>query len=135
MSGTPIAWDSSAKITKRIGLGDSNRNPVPDGCYSPMVMPKESFEFPCPCCGKLVEVNTRTGSARAVDPHDAKGGQDLDILIRTHTLESERLGDVFSEAKRNVDGAEQRLDQLFDDAKRRAEDEPDQKPRTPFDLD
>ena len=98
-------------------------------------MPKEVFQFPCPCCGKMVEVDTRSGKARAVKPEEARSLGNLDDLLASHRRESDRLGGTFEAAK----GAQKRAAETLDEALRRAKEEakkdPKDKPRNPFDLD
>ena len=62
-------------------------------------MKKSVFTFACPCCGKSIEVDTRSGKARAVRPEEQKGGQNLDSLLDAHKHESDRLTDLFSSAQ------------------------------------
>jgi len=99
-------------------------------------MPRHLFTFPCPCCGKTVEVDTRTGKARAARPEEAKGGRDLDSLLSAQKHESDRLDGLFDDAKgRQKDNSDRLEDQL-----RRAKDETkkdnkDERPPNIFDLD
>jgi hypothetical protein len=97
-------------------------------------MADTSFTFPCPCCGKLIEVDTRSGKARAVRAEEAKGGRDLDTLLRAHGKEHERLGGLFDSArddqKRQADQLEAKLRRAKDEAKK----DKDTRPRNPFDL-
>ena len=98
-------------------------------------MPKNLFTFPCPCCNKMIEVDTRSGKARAVRANEQKGGQDLDDLLNAHRHDGERLDDLFSSAQ----SSEQKKDKLLEDQLKRAKDEAkkdkDEKPRNIFDLD
>lgn len=96
-------------------------------------MAKDIFQFACPCCGKSIEVNTRSGKARAVKPQEAKG-KDLDSLINQHKGESDRLRSKFDEAKNDQASLPSRFDELLSDAARRAKEDGDSKPRNPFDL-
>ncbi len=96
-------------------------------------MPKNVFQFECPCCGKDVEVDTRSGKARAVDPKE-KRGKDLDTLIGEQSRASERLDSMFDSARRDQEQQGDRLDQMFSDAADKAKDD-DSKPSNPFDLD
>jgi hypothetical protein len=99
-------------------------------------MPKDVFEFPCPCCGKRVEVNVRSGKARAVDPTEKKGN-DLDGLIAEQARASERLGSVFEEARSDEDRRAERLGDIFKSAANEAKKDKDKgrRPPSPFDLD
>ena len=92
------------------------------------------FTFPCPCCNKLIEVDVRSGRSRAARPEEAKGGQDLDTMLRSQQQDRQRLGDLFSSAK---DAEARRSDQLeakLRRAKEEAKKDGDDKPRNPFDL-
>jgi hypothetical protein len=97
-------------------------------------MLKDVFQFPCPCCGKMVEVDTRSGHARAVRPDEAKGGQNLDKLLKSHKGESQRLADVFDDAARAQKKQGERLDDVLKRAKDEAKKDKDDKPRNIFDL-
>lgn len=97
-------------------------------------MPKDLFTFPCPCCGKVIEVDTRSGKARAVRPEEAKGGQDLDKLLRAHGKESERLGNVFESAKDQQARNKEKLAKELERAKEEAKKDID-KPAPPRNID
>ncbi len=98
-------------------------------------MAKHLFTFPCPCCDKMVEVDTRSGKARAVRADEGSGGKNLDDLLSAHKHESQRLDDLFSSAQdseqRGADDREAKLERARDEARKN----PDEKPRNPFDLD
>lgn len=98
-------------------------------------MAKSVFTFPCPCCDKMVEVDTRSGKARAVRADERRGGQDLDDLLTAHQHESQRLDDLFSSAKDTEERREDELEQKLRRAKDEAKKAPDEQPRNPFDLD
>lgn len=98
-------------------------------------MPKDVFQFSCPCCGKAIEVETRTGRARAVNPAEKRGGGDLDQLVEKQQQEQQRLHDVFSQAKEQQSKQQQQLDALLQKAKQEAKKEQDKRPPSPFDLD
>lgn len=96
-------------------------------------MPKYVFRFSCPCCGKDVEVDTRSGKARAVDPNE-KMGKDFETLVSEQHKASERFDSMFDSAKRDQHRQQDRLEKLFDDAAEKAKHDEDQRPRNPFDL-
>lgn len=98
-------------------------------------MPKDAFRFNCPCCGKRIEVNVRSGRARAVKPSEAGGGQDLDTLIDKQKGESTRLGDVFSDALDQQKSDSQRLEDLLRKAKEEAKHDDDERPPSIWDRD
>lgn len=93
------------------------------------------FTFPCPCCGKLIEVDTRSGKARAVRAEEAKGGRNLDDLLAAQKKDQQRLADLFSSAKDQQAKQQEALDEKLRRAKEEAKKDKDDKPRTPFDLD
>jgi hypothetical protein len=94
-------------------------------------MPREVFEFSCPCCGKRVELDTRSGVARAVKVEESKQGKSFDDLVSDQSKEGERLGSVFDQAKRAQSRQAERLDKLLREAKDAAKDDRG-KPPHPF---
>lgn len=87
--------------------------------------------FPCPCCGKRIELDTRNGKARALDKNP--GG--LDALLESHKSESKRLGDAFDSASSEENKSSEHLDELLRDARKRARENPDDDVPRPFDFD
>lgn len=98
-------------------------------------MAETLFTFPCPCCGKMIEVDTRSGKARAVRAEEAKGGRDLDKMLKEHRGDSQRLGDLFSSAKEQEKSKADQLEQQLRRAKEEAKKDKDERPRNIFDLD
>jgi hypothetical protein len=98
-------------------------------------MLKDVFQFSCPCCGKPIEVDTRSGRARAVNPEEKKGGGDLDKLLHAHKRDGDRLSDVFDSAKEQQRKQQEHLQQALEQAKEAAKKDKDKKPPNPFDLD
>ncbi|MHC5066071.1 MAG: hypothetical protein ACYTG5_19085 [Planctomycetota bacterium] len=97
--------------------------------------PKDAFRFDCPCCGKSIEVNTRTGKARAVKFEESKKGKSFEGMVEDAKGDKKRLSSLLDEARELHSSDSQRLDDLFKQAKKKAAEDPDEKPRTPFDLD
>ena len=100
----------------------------------PTTMADSLFTFPCPCCGKLVEVDTRSGKARAVRPQDKLGAKNLDQLFAAQTKEQQRLGNLFDQAAEDQRRERERLEQQLQRAKQDAQKHPQERPRNPFDL-
>jgi hypothetical protein len=98
-------------------------------------MAKHLFTFPCPCCNKLVEVDTRTGKARAVRSDEAHGGRDLDSLLSKEKEQQQRLENLFSSAKEGEAARDEHLERQLRRAKEEAKKDKDDKPRNIFDLD
>lgn len=97
-------------------------------------MAESLFTFPCPCCNKLIEVDVRSGKARAVRPEEARGGRNLDKLFDEHKSDGKRLGDLFSSAKELERQRDERLAEQLRRAKEEAKKDKDERPRNPFDL-
>jgi hypothetical protein len=93
------------------------------------------FTFSCPCCSKRIEVDTRSGKARAMRPEEAKGGQSLDSLVASQQQEGKRLDDLFRSAKDGVSKQRELLDEQLRKAKDEAKKDKDTRPRNIFDLD
>lgn len=97
-------------------------------------MAKHIFQFPCPCCGKRIEINLRNGKARAVKFEESAKGKDLTGLVEEQKREGERLGDLFEEARQDHSRHGERLDELFHKASEDAKQDKDKRPPNPFDL-
>lgn len=97
-------------------------------------MAETVFTFPCPCCNKLIEVDVRSGKARAARPEEAKGGRDLDQLLKDQGRDRQRLGDLFSSAKELEQKRGDRLEEQLRRAKEEAKKDKDTRPRNPFDM-
>ena len=80
-------------------------------------MPREVFEFSCPCCGKRVELNTRNGKVRAVNIEESKRGKSFDDMVSDQKKEGQRLGSMFEEAQRDHASRKETLDDLLSEAK------------------
>ena len=96
-------------------------------------MHKDLIHIPCPCCGKQIEVDTRNGRARAVVPGEGKAS-DLDQLLQSQKQQHKRLTDAFDTARQREKDKEQVLDDLLQQAKEEARQNPDEDIRRPFDL-
>ena len=98
-------------------------------------MAQTVFRFPCPCCGKQIEIDTRSGKARAANPKEKDGGKDLDDFLRAQQKEKERLENVFDSARGDHQKQQERLDELLKKAKEDAKKNEDDEPlRRPWDL-
>ena len=102
---------------------------------TPLAMADSLFQFFCPCCNKQIEVDTRSGKARAVRADEAKGGRNLDDLLKDQRREGDRLTDLFDAAKHQETRTGDRLDEQLRRAKDEAKKDKDTRPRNIFDLD
>ena len=98
-------------------------------------MAQTVFTFACHCCNKSIEVDTRSGKARAVRADEAKGGRNLDDLLAAQKRDQQRLTDLFDSAKDDQAKQQEALDAKLRRAKEEAKKDKDTKPRNPFDLD
>jgi hypothetical protein len=98
-------------------------------------MAETVFTFDCPCCSKRIEIDTRSGKARAVRATEAKGGQDLDQLLRSQQQHQKKLDDMFRQAKHTEAQRSDALQKQLERAKDEARKDKDERPRNPFDLD
>lgn len=98
-------------------------------------MAESLFKFFCPCCNKQIEVDTRSGKARAVRVDEAKSSRGLDDLLNDQKREGDRLGNLFDSAKGQETRAADRLDEQLRRAKEEAKKDKDTRPPNIFDLD
>jgi hypothetical protein len=93
-------------------------------------MTRHLITVSCPCCGRALEIDTRTGKARKLSVED--GG--LDALVEQQKSEAARLDQLFDGAQREEAHREEEFDRLLRDAKKKSKGD-DSKPTRPFDLD
>lgn len=97
-------------------------------------MTDRPLQITCPCCNKRIEIDPRTGKARAVKVEDAKASKDFDAFLADQKVESKRLDSVFGQALDQQKKEKQTLDKLFETAREDAKSNPDDKPLRPYDL-
>ena len=98
-------------------------------------MLKDLFSFRCPCCGKSIELDTRSGIARAAKPEEQQSQKDLDKMLADSKKEADRLDSFFKQAKDQQKKNQDRIEGLFGDAIEDAKKDKDKtRPRNPFDL-
>jgi hypothetical protein len=93
-------------------------------------MTKHVLQIRCPCCQKPIEIDTRTGKARAMATKDTA----LDDLLDAQRREAERLDGLFDSVRDAGRSEAERREQMFRRAQEDAKGDRD-KPRSPFDLD
>ena len=97
-------------------------------------MVRHLFRFHCPCCNEFVELDTRSGKARAMKADTKKVAAEMDTLLDKQKHEGERLTDVFQQAAKDQTKHKQKLDDAFSQAFEDAKDDKE-KPHNPFDMD
>ncbi len=95
-------------------------------------MARHLFRFRCPCCDKRVELDTRSGKARAVKVDESKAARDIDKLVSEQKHEGERLTSIFDQAASDQNKQRKQLDQMFGEALEEATEDEDEKPPNPF---
>lgn len=88
----------------------------------------------CPCCGEPIEINVRTGKARASDLPKSKKAPDLEGLLEATKGEGARLNDLFEDAQSDQSTEKKRREDKFSKAREKAAKDKDKRPRNPFDL-
>jgi len=89
----------------------------------------------CPECKKVYIVDVRTG--QIIREH-RKVEESEDLFkgaLEKVKGQKEGAEDRFSQAMKSEEGRQSRLEEAFDEAKKRARDNPDEKPINPMDLD
>lgn len=89
----------------------------------------------CPDCRKDFVVDTRTGQIIRHGANDKPDeGMFNDALGKVHGSKQRSEG-LFEKALENEEGREDRIQDAFDEAKKRAAENPDEKPYNPMDVD
>jgi hypothetical protein len=92
----------------------------------------EAVDVNCPCCGALLRIDPETG---AVVWADAKKGppKDFDDLVhRVHAHKSE-LDEKFARSVQQNRHQKDILAKKFEEARKRASEDPNERPPNPFD--
>ena len=96
-------------------------------------MARHLFRFRCPCCDKRVELDTRSGKARAVKVDESKAARDIDKLVSEQKHEGKRLTSIFDQAAGDQIEQKKQMDQMFNEALEETKEDQDEKPPNPFD--
>ena len=95
-------------------------------------MARHLFRFRCPCCDKRVELDTRSGKARAMKVDESKAARDIDKLVSEQKHEGERLTSIFDQAATDQSKQKEQLDRLLGEAMKEAKEDKDEKAPNPF---
>ncbi len=94
----------------------------------------EALDVTCPCCEALLKVDPGTGAVVWVDKKKAPA-KDFDDLVSRVGRNKSVLDEKFARSVQQTRRASEILDRKFEEARRRAEADPDSKPPHPFDND
>lgn len=99
---------------------------------------KNRLTLKCPDCGSGLVVDATTGEVlfHKKPKEPIAGGKDLDSLFKGMDEDKARAEDLFEREVAAYKDRDRLLSEKFDEALRRAEEEPDEdKPMRPMDLD
>ncbi len=94
----------------------------------------EALDVTCPCCEALLKVDPETGAVVWVDKKKAPA-KDFDDLVSRVGRNKSVLDEKFARSVQQTRRSSEILDRKFEEARRRAEADPDSKPPHPFDND
>ena len=92
----------------------------------------EALDVACPCCGALLKIDPETASVVWADKKKAPAKDFDDLVSRVHSQKS-LLDEKFARSVQQTKRAGEILEKKFEEARRRAEQDPDAKPPHPFD--
>jgi len=92
----------------------------------------EALDVACPCCEAKLKVDPETGTVVWADRKKAPP-KSFDDLVERVAAQRSGLDEKFARSVRQTKHASQILDKKFEEARRRAEQDPDGKPPHPFD--
>ena len=92
------------------------------------------MDVDCPCCGAALKVDPETGSVVWSDKpkEPARDFDDLVSRVRSHKSE---LDEKFARSMKQNRNQREILERKFEEARKRASENPDKKPPNPFDYD
>lgn len=94
----------------------------------------EALDVECPCCHALLKVDPETGSVIWTDEKKAPP-KDFDDLVKGVHSRRSLLDEKFARSVQQTKHQSDILQKKFEEAKKRAADDPDGKPPNPFDWD
>jgi hypothetical protein len=92
----------------------------------------EALDVTCPCCQALLKIDPETGSVIWTEKKKAPA-KDFDDLVQRVEAQRSVLDQKFARSVQQTKHAGEILDKKFEEARRRAEQDPAAKPPHPFD--
>jgi hypothetical protein len=89
----------------------------------------------CPCCGTKLVVDQATGVILSEERPKADHGATFDQAMKEVRSGASRREDAFNQAFERTKNLDDLLQKKFDEAKRKAAEDPTKKPRNPLDFD
>ena len=92
----------------------------------------EALDVECPCCGALLKVDPETGSVVWADKKKAPA-KDFDDLVSRVQSQKSVLDEKFARSVEQTRHAKEILEKKFEEARKRAAENPTVRPPNPFD--
>lgn len=93
----------------------------------------EALDVTCPCCGSLLKVDAETGTVVWLDQKAKAPAHDFDDLLHRVSNQKSILDEKFARSVHQTKHAREILDRKFEEAKKRAAENPNERPPNPFD--
>jgi uncharacterized Zn finger protein (UPF0148 family) len=104
--------------------------PLEPGCYN-RLMP-EALDVDCPSCGTHLKVDAESGAVVWVDKKK-EPARDFDELVSRVASQKSRLDEKFARSVEATKHSKDILERKFEEARKRAAENPNERPRNPFD--
>jgi hypothetical protein len=92
----------------------------------------EALDVTCPCCGSLLKVDPETGTVVWLDKKKEPARDFDDLVNRVHSQKS-LLDEKFARSVQQTRNQREILDKKFEEARKRAALNPNERPPNPFD--
>lgn len=92
----------------------------------------EALDVDCPCCGTHLKVDPETGSVVWMDKKK-EPAKDFDDLISRVASNKSRLDEKFARSVEQTRHSKDILEKKFEEARKRASENPNERPPNPFD--
>jgi hypothetical protein len=89
----------------------------------------------CPCCGDVLTVDVATGDVLAEDRPKPKPSKSFEEAMGDVRGGAARRQDLFDQAFDRTRRLDDILDKKFEEARKKAAEDPSKKPTNPFDMD
>jgi hypothetical protein len=94
-----------------------------------------NVQVDCPCCGTKLVVDAATGTILSEERPKADPGASFEQAMTEVKSGAARREDAFSKAFQRTKNLDELLQKKFEEAKKKAANEPGGKPRNPLDFD
>ena len=92
----------------------------------------EALDVTCPCCGSLLKVDPETGTVVWLDKKKEPARDFDDLVNRVHSQKS-LLDEKFARSVQQTRNQREILEKKFEEARKRAALNPNERPPNPFD--